>query len=45
MILEICAVIIATVEILKIAIKCIEINELYKEDPPLDEEIAKKIYS
>lgn len=44
MILEICCIVITIVEILKLTIKCIEINE--KESiPPIDEEIARKIYS
>ena len=44
MILEICAIIISFVEVVKLAIKCIEINELYTQ-PELSEEIARKIYS
>ena len=44
MILEICTIIIAITQLIKVAIKCIEFNELYNQ-PELTEEIARKIYS
>ena len=44
MILEICAIIISFVEVFKLSIKCIEFNELHNQ-PPLSEEIVRKIYS
>ncbi len=45
LIINICLIIITTIEAVKLILKCVEINELTYTDPPLSEEIARKIYS